>query len=187
LLPPISEVRKRRIKLGLSTRKLAAQVGTTPSTITKIEKGRLNPSYSMVSRIFSFLDSLQSPNEELVRDISTKKVFTVQAEDKVADAITLLQKHGFKQLPVMEGQQWVGSLFERTITRQLIKAPSRTVLDGKVSDIMDELIPILPEETRVALVIPLLQETQAILTSKAGKITGIVTNSDLLKIAVEKS
>ena len=47
---------------------------------------------------------------------------------------------------------------------------------------MEEALPTLPEDVAVEVIIPLLQRTQAVLTSKKGRITGIVTNADLLKL-----
>ena len=162
-------------------------MGTTPSTITKIEKGQLNPSYEMVSRILDFLDSFQSPYIELVRDICTQDVVTVDADDTVAKVARLLQKYGYKQVPVTKGGLWVGTIFERTVTRRLLLTDPSSLLEKKVEDIMDEVLPIVSEQTPVDKIVPLLQHSQALLISAKGKVSGIVTNADLLKIAVKKS
>ena len=47
---------------------------------------------------------------------------------------------------------------------------------------MEEALPTVSEDIPVEGIIPLLQQTQAVLTAKKGRITGIVTNADLLKL-----
>lgn len=68
LLPPIDELKKRRIKLGLSQRKFASYLGVSQSTITKIENKKLSPSYELVKKAFDILDSFGSPQIGLAGD-----------------------------------------------------------------------------------------------------------------------
>jgi predicted transcriptional regulator len=47
---------------------------------------------------------------------------------------------------------------------------------------MEEGFPLIPASTTLGAVAPLLQACQGILTVKDGKVAGIVTNADLLKL-----
>lgn len=184
MLPPIEELKKRRLKLGLSQRKFASYLGVSQSTITKIENRKLSPSYELVKKAYEILDSFGSPQIGLVGDISIKKVIGVQDDDVISKAVQLLQQHGFKQLPVRDADNhWVGSVSERSISNRLLKVSNpKLLLSREVSEVMDEAFPMVAEDTPISVAIPLLQHFQAILTTRKGQVVGIITNADLVKM-----
>ncbi|HXQ91810.1 MAG TPA: CBS domain-containing protein [Nitrososphaerales archaeon] len=184
MLPSIDELKKRRIKLGLSQRKFASYLGVSQSTITKIENKKLNPSYELVKKAYDILDSFGSPQIGLAGDISIKKVISVQDDDVISKAVQILQQHGFKQLPVRDKENhWVGSISERSISNRLLKVSNpKLLLSRDVAEVMDEAFPMIAEDTPISIAIPLLQHFQAVLTTKKGRVTGIVTNADLVRM-----
>jgi predicted transcriptional regulator len=184
LLPSIEELKKRRIKLGLSQRKFASYLSVSQSTITKIENKKLNPSYELVKKAFDILDSFGSPQIGLAGDIAIKKVVSIQDNDVISKAVQILQQHGFKQLPVRdENNHWVGSISERSISNRLLKVTNpKLLMSREVSEVMDEAFPMIAEDTPISIAIPLLQHFQAVLTTKKGRVTGIVTNADLVRM-----
>ena len=184
MLPSIDELKKRRIKLGLSQRKFASYLGVSQSTITKIENRKLSPSYELVKKAYDILDSFGSPQIGLAGDISIKKVISVQDNDVISKAVQILQQQGFKQLPVRDKENhWVGSISERSISNRLLKVSNpKLLLSREVADVMDEAFPTIAEDTPILIAIPLLQHFQAVLTTKKGRVTGIVTNADLVRM-----
>lgn len=184
MLPSIEELKKRRIKLGLSQRKFASYLSISQSTVTKIENRKLSPSYELVKKAFDILDSFGSPQIGLAGDIAVKKVVSVQDNDLISKAVQLLQQHGFKQLPVRDKENhWVGSISERSISNRLLKvANPKLLMSREVSEVMDEAFPMVAEDTPISIAIPLLQHFQAVLTTKKGHVTGIVTNADLVRM-----
>jgi predicted transcriptional regulator len=184
LLPSIEEIKKRRTKLGLSQRKFASYLGVSQSTVTKIENRKQSPSYELVKKAFDILDSFGSPQIGLTGDIAVKKVISVLDEDLISKAVQTLQQNGFKQLPVKNRENhWVGSVSERSISNRLLKVTNpKLLLSKKVSEVMDEAFPTVAEETPIGVTIPLLQHFQAILVTKKGQVTGIVTNADLVNM-----
>ncbi len=184
MLPSIDELKKRRIKLGLSQRKFASYLGVSQSTITKIENRKLSPSYELVKKAYDILDSFGSPQIGLAGDISIKKVISVQDNDVISKAVQILQQQGFKQLPVRDKENhWVGSISERSISNRLLKVSNpKLLLSREVADVMDEAFPTIAEDTPISIAIPLLQHFQAVLTTKKGRVTGIVTNADLVRM-----
>ena len=184
MLPSIEELKKRRIKLGLSQRKFASYLNVSQSTITKIENKKLSPSYELVKKAFDILDSFGSPQIGLAGDIAIKKVVSVQDNDIISKAVQILQQHGFKQLPVRDKENhWVGSISERSISNRLLKvANPKLLMSREVSEVMDEAFPMIAEDTPISIAIPLLQHFQAVLTTKKGRVTGIVTNADLVRM-----
>lgn len=183
MLPNLEEIRKRRLRLGISQRKLAKELKIGQSTIAKIERGRINPSYRVAEKIFAHLDSLTSAKIGVAGEIAARPVIAVNEAHTVRKAVEILQKHGFKQVPVIRGNSCVGSVSERTVSLRILETRNpATILRRRVSQVMDDAFPVVPEDTPVSGVIALLQCAQAILTTKKGRVSGIVTNADLLKL-----
>ena len=183
VVPNLKEIRRRRERLGISQHKLAKDLRISQSTVAKIESGKINPTYKLVERIFSHLSSLHSVGMGTAGEVASKPVLAVREQTSVAEAVKTLQKHGFKQLPVLNGNHNLGSLSERGISRRILETKRpESLLRKSVRTVMEEALPTLPEDVAVEVIIPLLQRTQAVLTSKKGRITGIVTNADLLKL-----
>ena len=183
VVPDLKEIRRRRERLGISQHKLAKDLRISQSTVAKIESGKINPTYKLVERIFSHLSSLHSVGMGTAGEVASKPVLAVRERTSVAEAVKTLQKHGFKQLPILNGNHNLGSLSERGISRRILETKRpESLLRKSVRTVMEEALPTLPEDVAVEVIIPLLQRTQAVLTSKKGRITGIVTNADLLKL-----
>lgn len=184
MLPPIEEVKKRRVKLGLSQRKFASYLGVSQSTITKIENKKLSPSYALVRKAYEILDSFGSPQIGLAGDIAVKKVVSLEEVDLISKAVQIMQQHGYKQIPIHDkNNHWVGSISERNISNRLLRVTNPKMLLSKpILEVMDEAFPMIAEDTPLSVTIPLLQHFQAVLTTKKGQVTGIVTNADLVKM-----
>ncbi len=111
-------------------------------------------------------------------------MISIQDDDLISKAVQILQQHGFKQLPVKNKENhWVGSVSERSISNRLLKVTNPKLLLAKeISEVMDEAFPTVAEDTPISVTIPLLQHFQAILVTRKGQVTGIVTNADLVKM-----
>jgi predicted transcriptional regulator len=177
----LESVAKLRKMLGLTQRELARMSGLSQSLISKIERGRVNPSYEAVRRILQTLEMIRAEKDAklLAKDICTKDVICVEVSDPLSKAINLMRKHGISQLPVLKNGRPVGSISESTIVRKLEKVRSTEI---RVNEIMDEVFPIIPEEVSLNTVRQLLQEYPAVLLQRDGRITGIVTKADLFKV-----
>lgn len=184
MLPPIEEIKKRRVKLGLSQRKFASYLGVSQSTITKIENKKLSPSYELVRKAYEILSSFGSPQIGLAGDIAVKKVISLEETELISKAVQIMQQNGFKQIPIRDrNNHWVGSISERNISNRLLRVTNPKMLLSKpILDVMDEAFPMIVEDTPISVAIPLLQHFQAVLTTKKGQVTGIVTNADLVKM-----
>jgi len=186
MLPRLHEIRKKRVQLGITQQKLAKELRVAQSTIAKIEKGSINPSYQLAERIFAYLDSSSSARLGTAGDVATRPVVCVSDSDRVGKAVKIMQKHGFKQLPVTDGSACIGSISEGNVSRRTLeKRNPGAVLSMLVTQVMGEAFPMVPEDTPVAGIVGLLQNNQAVLTVKRGQVTGIVTNADLLKLITE--
>lgn len=185
MLPGLEEIGRRRRLLALSQKELAKLSGVSQSMIAKIESGRISPSYQKTKGIFDSLENLERRNELKAKDVSHGKVVGVQAHDPVAKGVRVMRETGFSQLPVFSGSQVIGSLTEKIILQRLMLTPSPEELSKlPIEKIMDEAFPTVSEETPLPMVSALLQYEPAVLVARKGRVLGIVTKADLLKVVV---
>jgi len=183
MLPSVDEIEKRRKNLGLSQKQLSKLSGVSQSMIAKIETGRINPSYSKTKAIFDTLQNLQRKMETKAKDILQENVVGIQKSEPVSRATKTMHETGFSQLPVLDGTQPVGSISERTVLDRILKGHDLSELSRlRVEEIMEEAFPSIDPETPLDVVSSLLQYSSAVLVTKKGEISGIITKADLLKI-----
>ncbi len=182
-LPPVQEVKKRRVALGISQKKLASSVGVSQSLIAKIESNRVNPSYDVIKKIFEHLDRIEQPHTGIARDIEKRDVVWLKKSERIRDAAEKMREYGFSQLPIRDDREeiCVGSISEREIVQSLLREPDpKSFYDKLVYEVMEEQFPVVDESMPTSAVAMLLQHSQAILTARKGKIIGIITPTDLL-------
>ncbi len=183
MLPSLEEIAKRRKDLGLTQSRLAGLAGVSQSIIAKIEAGSVDPSYSVVKRVFSALDRVGTPSARTVSEMMSRPVVSVSRTQLVREAVELMKRRGYSQLPVFEGPRSVGSISEKTILDRAARGESLDSLLGRrVRDIMDPSFPVVNDDTPLDFVLGLLQGNYGVLVSKRDSVVGILTKSDLLKI-----
>jgi len=183
MLPELSEIPKRRRMLGLTQRELARLAGVSQSLIAKLESGRVNPSYTKVKAIFDALERLQVRREVRAGEICHSEVVGIQKDEPVSKAVQLMRRFGYSQLPVFDGDRPIGSISEKTILRQILDGKSlRQISALPVRDVMDEEFPQVGEDAPLSLISNLLHVYPAVLVTRRGRVTGIITKADLLKM-----
>lgn len=175
----LSSIKTRRQKLGIKQKELAELSGVSQSLIAKLEKGKLNPSYSLALKIFRALDSKEHKNEKKCRDIMTKKVIFLRKKENIKKASEMMKKNAVDQLPVIEGRAVLGSISQSLIFDKLVESGKKAFLI-KVEDIMNEPFPIVNADMPVSLVLPMLKAEDAILVSDNRKLVGIITKANLI-------
>src|SRR2546430_11691961 len=111
MMPDLEEVPRLRKALGLTQTALARLSNVSQSTIVKIEKKQMNPSYDVVRRVMTSLQTELKRQEKkaLVDQIQTKKVQYVEAKIPLANAVDEMRRWKFSQMPVMHNGHQVGS------------------------------------------------------------------------------
>jgi len=181
MLPQISSVQARRRRLGITQAELAKASRTSQSFIAKLETQKLDPAYSLASKVFSALDSLEAANSAVAGEIMTPKVYSVRPSEKVGAAFSILQKNNISQMPVMENGKAIGSVSERWMLELLSNENFAKVSAKQVGDTMDEPFPCVSAKTPVSAVVGLLKYAPAVLVMRGRDVSGIIAKSDLLK------
>lgn len=198
-LPDLDEIRQMRKRLELSQRGLATLAGVSQSLIAKVEKGTIDPSYKNVRKIFeAFEGALRKRAMEgkstgarlTVGDLATKGVVSISPGQTLAEAVDLMVKKRFTQLPVMEGERIVGGITDDHIRDYTIEETRNQrksydeVMQVKVGEIMEAPFPILSEDTPIELASLHLQRDEAVLVTRMGNIEGILTSADFLDLGL---
>lgn len=183
--PATSEIKKIRKSLDITQAQLASESGISQSTIAKIEKGTISASYTTVVKLFETLDDMRVNERKDVyaSDVSSKEIVTIQSDMTVRDASELMKSTGYSQLPVLEGETPVGSISEREIFELVRRGVTMEELSRKpINKVMGESYPVVTENTPIRTVTTLMANFNAVLVAKKGKIVGMITNADLLKL-----
>ena len=188
LLPLLDEISRRRKEAGLTQSKLAGIAGVSQSIIAKIESGSVDPSYSIVRKLFTALDSFKAESasgEDRVRragELMSRGVVWVGKNQLVRDAVTVMRRRGYSQLPVLDGGRSIGSLSEKTVLDRAAHGENlEELFRRRVGDVMESPLPVVNEDTSVDALYGLLRENYAVLVSRGNEVIGILAKSDLLK------
>lgn len=183
--PPATDIRRMRKALDITQNELAKESGISQSTIAKIERNRISASYDTVVKLFETLDSMaQGERHDLTAaDVASKDIVTVQSTDKVRVASEVMRTTGFSQLPVLKGDAPVGSISEKIIFEKLRSGRTMEELkDAPISLIMEECYPVISESLPITSVTAMMSDCNAVLVAKKGKLVGLITKADILKL-----
>ena len=117
---------------------------------------------------------------QLKSDDSTPHLVSVSPDQKVADALQMMNNYGLSQLPVLDEGKSVGSLREGPLMAKLLG--NRDLMQSKVSDVMDAALPVVPEDAAVETAVKYLKRSPAVLVEEYGRIVGIITRHDVLDV-----
>ena len=114
---------------------------------------------------------------------------TVNARDKVRQAIDVLQRYSISQAPVvredsMDVAQFVGSIRERELLDRIFRDPD--ALQADVAEVMGPPITMVEFDEPVDVAFEGLQHGPAVLVVKAGQALGVLTRSDFLEFLAHR-
>jgi cystathionine beta-synthase len=114
------------------------------------------------------------------KDASAPAIVSVAPAAGVRQALNLMALHDVSQLPVMDGDECVGSVVEATLSQRGLETPA--LLEATVREVMDAPFPALASEEAIEPAVKLLSKsTPAVLVLERGRLEGIVTRSDMLR------
>lgn len=168
-----------RQKLGLTQTELANLSGVSQSLIAKIESKRVDPTFSNTKKIFEALSRIEKKNNPKAKDIMNKKVISVKAKDSIKEVIRKMKEHGISQIPVID-KNVKGIVSESSVLEQLEQG--KDVKSMVAEEVMSDTPPTISEETDISLITNMLKYHSIILVSNYGKLTGVITKADILKV-----
>ena len=113
------------------------------------------------------------------KESETPGVVSTSPGAPVRQALGLMTLHDVSQLPVMEGDNCVGSVSDWSLSQKSLENPK--LLDATVSEVMDSPFPMVAADQPIESVVKLLSKSNpAVLVRRNGSIEGIVTRSDML-------
>lgn len=134
----------------------------------------------------------------LVKNWMSKKVVTIDVEDSMSHAVSLLKEHKVRMLPVTQKGQLVGIVSDTDLKRA--SASDATTLDVhellyllskiKVKDIMTKKPITVPPDYTVEETAEILMKHKISgvpVVEKGGDVVGIITRDDLFKVLISLS
>ena len=119
---------------------------------------------------------------DLIQSLGKQQIITIDAADKVRQALHLMKEYDISQLPVMKGDEIVGSLTENSVLTYILENPvSHT--ESLVSNIMDDPFPMVEEDMAISKLNKYIsKKVPAVMAKdKAGNVH-ILTKYDILQL-----
>jgi len=119
------------------------------------------------------------------KDGAAPTVVSIAPGAIVRQALNLMRLHDVSQLPVMDGNNCVGSVSDWSLSQQGLDNPK--LLDATVSEIMDAPFPVVGGDQPIDGVVKLLSKANpAVLVREHGLVQGIITRSDMLQFMMQR-
>ncbi len=168
----VKEIKGRRKELGWSQKKLAKKAGVSQSLIAKLERKENVPNYEAIKKIYDILQ--ENRKNEYAEDFANDEIIYVEVDDKVGKAVKLMLENDYSQIPVKDGDEYIGMVLSRDVVGE--------DKDKNVEKIMKNSFPILPAKSPKSVVVELLKEKKynAVMIKDENSNWKIVTPADLL-------
>jgi predicted transcriptional regulator len=182
-LPDLSEIKSLRKKLNISQKELGEKLDIPQSTISRIENGSMDPPYSKIKKIYSFLQkelTKSKKSEIMAENIMTKEIFSITSDSTVKSAVEIMNQHKISQIPIIDEERNIGSLTAKKIQKLLTE--NAYILNLKVIDVKELPFPEVEKNWSAKGISNLLLNYPAVLVKNFNKYVGIITDSDFLKL-----
>jgi len=173
----ITQLKKIRKQIGLTQHQFALKAGISQSMVTKIESGKLDPTYSKVKKIEQTLELLTRNFGKEAKDIMTKKIISINTNEKIPNIIKLMNKYSISQIPVIDEENILGLVSESSILSKNLK----DIRNLTANDIITETPPIISKNTKQEVIKYLLKYYSLLLVKDKVKLLGLITKTDLIK------
>lgn len=127
-----------------------------------------------------FLEIKKPKAIDLIASHKDQKLITVETESTINDALNMMNKFGISQMPVKNGNDFVGSLNDSMLFSKLFADP--TLKSKKVSELMQPPFPMVDEQAPMEEISRMInKENNAVLMTDLGGSVHIITKHDLIQ------
>lgn len=119
--------------------------------------------------------------KEIIQSRNGKdSLYTVSKKSKIGDAIVIMNKEGIDQVPVVEGNEFVGSIASASLLQKIIQDP--TVKEKPVGEVMDKPMMFVAMDSTLDVLSSMLnKDNKALLVRDEREKVHIITQHDILK------
>ncbi|GBE54440.1 MAG TPA: CBS domain-containing protein [Euryarchaeota archaeon] len=181
-LPTPDELKKHRKMLGLTQAELARKAGVSQPLIARIEAGDIDPRLSTISKIVDVLKRKEVIVNLPVKEIMKSPVLFISPESTLKEASKLMEKYGISQLPVVSEGRQLGSISEELVVNEISFTKPEKIAEKKVKDVMKSGFPTVGKDADISMISKLMESSSVVLVMEMGKIIGIITRADLMKL-----
>ena len=185
VLPTPEDIKKQRTSLNLTQNELARLAGVSQPLIARIEAGDVDPRLSTLNKIFSAFEATQK-ERVLAVDLMHTPVIHTHPDSSVEEAVDIMEKEGFSQVPVIENGVPVGSISSDRVVHSMTEKNTEKLSNMQVKEIMSGSFPTVSKDTVVTTISHLLKQSHAVLVVEQGKVVGVVTQHDVMKLVHKK-
>ncbi len=124
--------------------------------------------------------SFSTAREIIVGRNGKNSLFTISKNSKIGDAIRLMNKEGIDQVPVVDGNEFVGSVVASSLLEKIIFEPG--MKDKLVGELMDKPMQFVALDSTLDVLSSLLNKnSRALLVRDHLHAVHIITQHDILK------
>ncbi len=117
---------------------------------------------------------------QILSQKASTPLITLDANQRLSDAVGVMRKHQVSQIPVMKDNQIVGSLNESRVLEALLEDPS--MKEAAVSQLMSDGLPFVLGSTRLDAISKLInKDNPAVLVKLEDGSLDIISNYDLIQ------
>jgi predicted transcriptional regulator len=180
-LPTPEGIKKKRIKLGLTQSELAEKARVSQPLIARIESGDVDPRLSTVRSIITALDDMEK-SRIAAKDLMTSPVVSLPPDETVEQAVKIMERYGFSQLPVLENGVPIGSISENALVQALSSRDIDRISNARVRELMEDSFPAVAPGTDMGTISALLETNHAVLVMEMGKVVGVITKYNIMQL-----
>jgi predicted transcriptional regulator len=161
-------LKEKRVAAGLTQKELAIKANVSQSYITKVEQGKLKPSYEAMQAILGALKN----DTITAKDIMTTELIKVDIKQKMNYIVEIFFKHNVSQLLVYD-TSFRGILTERSMMKCLSNKQN-------IEQYVNTNVHMVPLSCPLSTIEVLLEQNYVLVHDK-GEVVGIITPTDVLK------
>ena len=108
-------------------------------------------------------------------------LITVTAEQSMGAVVALFKKHGISQIPAVDREgQLVGMVREVDVLKHLLEIRHTHTTEEQIGSMIDHDVTLVRGDTALETLMSIFAEQQVVVVQDGGRVTGILTQIDLL-------